>query len=749
MKVSINWLKEFTDISASPPELKRTLTDVGLGVESAAPLGDDTILEVEVTTNRPDCLNHYGIAREFATAYRHPLKKVEVVLKEYGIPATERISIEILDAGLCARYCGRVLRNVQVKPSPDWLVKRLAAIGARSINNITDATNYVLLELGHPLHAFDLEQIRQYKVLVRRARAGEHLKTLDGVERQLKTENLVIADGERAIALAGIMGGEESAIHDWTTSVLLESAWFDPVSIRRTAKAQGMHTEASHRFERGADIEIAPLALDRATELILELAGGELLRGRIDVYPYPRRREKIDFRRTEIHRVLGAEILWEEVERILRSLGFLLERRGTEGWRVTPPSFRLDATREVDLIEEVARHWGYDKLPSRLVPAPPRTEYDPGRQKETVLAQTLVGLGYREIKTSPMVDPVENAAFSDKPSVMLQNPLSMEASALRTTSMPSMLAAMRRNLDRDQEELHFFEMGKAYWRSGSGPEEHRVLTIGLSGHRRPQTVHDNPRDADFFDLKGDLETVFQLFTIDRLRFRSFDDPPECAGTPRADSTVLPRPNFENPRPLGGQGPRPALSPAGAGRVRRLPENPVIKNYAGHDRNTERYFDTIGATYFATGLSGEFLRDESRIAALGRLNESLTSEYKLRRPVWLAEIDLDRLLDFPLRPKTFHPFSKFPAVQRDFSLLVPDSVNFAQISEAIERIAAAETLQFTPVDLFRGASIEQGHYGLLLRLTLQSRDHTLTGEEITAATDRVLESLAPLGIHLRA
>jgi phenylalanyl-tRNA synthetase beta chain len=700
MKISLDWLKEFADARAGPRELKRTLTHVGLGVEAVSTLGDDSILEVEVATNRPDCLNHYGIAREIATAYRVPLKKVEVALKEYGPPTADEIAIEIIAPDLCARYCARVIRNLRVMPSPDWLVRRLTAVGARPINNVTDVTNYVLLELGHPLHAFDLAQVRQRKILARRAQPGENLTTLDGVERKLNSDNLVIADSEHPIALAGVMGGEDSEIKDETTSVLIESAWFDPLSIRRTAKVQGMHTEASHRFERGADIEMAPLALDRASELILELAGGEVLRGKADVYPHPQRREKIDLRRSEIQRILGAEILWEDVERILRSLGFILERRGTEGWRAMPPSFRLDVTREVDLIEEVARHFGYDRLPSRLLPAPPRAGHDLLREKEAAIAQTLVALGFREINTSPMVDPAENARFSAKPSVMLQNPLSQEASALRTSAISSMVAAMRWNLDRGQEDLRFFEMGKTYWRSNGSPEERRVLALGLAGHRRVATVHDSARELDFFDLKGDLESMLGIFDIRGLTFELLHNPGQCSG------------------PLEVADDQP------------------------------KSFQARRTAYLAAGLGGEFRRGEDTVATFGTLAEDISKDYKLRRPVWLAEIDLERLLEFPLRHKLLHAFSKFPAVQRDFSLLVPDAVNYGQIAARIEGLSASEIVRFLPLDLFRGASIEPGHYALLLRIIFQSTEHTLTGEEISSATQKVLDALTPLGIRLR-
>jgi phenylalanyl-tRNA synthetase beta chain len=719
MKVSINWLKDFTDVPVDARELKRTLTQVGLPVESITRLGEDAILEVEVTTNRPDCLNHYGIAREVATAYRVPLKKIEVVLKEYGPPIGEEISIEIREPDLCRRYCARVIRNVHVRPSPDWLVSRLAAVGARSINNVTDITNYVLLELGHPLHAFDLAELKQHKILVRRAQAGERLRTLDGVKRELTEQNLVIADGEGAVALAGVMGGEESGIKDATNAVLLEGAWFDPLSIRRTAKAQGMHTEASHRFERGADIEVAPLALDRATELIAALAGGEILRGRADVYSRPLRREKIELRRSELYRILGAEIVWEDVERVLRSLGFLVERRGTEGWRVMPPTFRLDVSREVDLIEEVARHFGYDRLPSRLLPAPPRAENDLLREKEISIARALLGLGYREIKTSPMVDPAENARFSSTQPVILQNPLSQEASALRTSAFPNMLAAIRWNLDRDQEDLRFFEVGKIYWRSNDGPREHRVLALGLAGYpadrreihfqvigadRWPAAVGQSPQESPFVDLrvdlvlKGDLETILGMFETERLDFRE------------------------------------------------------LAEGADDDQSTDKLSDDQGSlglrgtAVFAT--RGEFLCDGTTLVIFGKLNENKSKEYKLRRPAWLAEIDLERLLQFPLKTKAFRAFSKFPTVQRDFSLLVPDRVTYGQISKCIEDLSALEILRFWPVDLVRGPALEPGHYAVLLRIIFQRGERTMTGEEITVASERVLDAVASLGIHLR-
>jgi len=678
MKVSLNWLREFIEIPTEPRQLKADLTMVGLNVESVAAVGDDWVLDGEVTTNRPDCLSHYGVAREVATLYRKPLKRLEIKVKESGARTSEEVSIQIADPDLCARYCGRVIENVQVKCSPDWLVKRLEAVGQRPINNVADVTNYVLMELGHPLHAFDLARLSERKIIVRRALTGELLRTLDGTDRQLTSENLVIADARRPVALAGVMGGEDSQILPSTHSVLLESAWFDPLSIRRTAKLQGMHTEASHRFERGADIEMAPVAIDRAASLIADLAGGEILRGRVDVYPRPMLRETIILRYSEIRRILGAEIPWEEAERILRSLGFVIERQETGAWRVTPPSFRLDVTREVDLIEEVARHFGYDRLPARVRPAPPRVEHDATREKELAVANLLCSLGYYETILSSLGDPEENSRFADQPPVILANPLSQEASALRSSGVPSMVHALRWNLDRDQSDVRLFELGKTYTLSGSGtPEERRVLTLGLAGHRRLATVHDSERALDFFDLKGDLEALLGLFEI-----------------------------------------------------------------AGVE------FETAGSSYNEAGLCGRFKAQGEVLGGFGRLSREFERDYKFRQPVWIAEVDFERLLAFPLRSRAYHPFSKFPAVERDFSLVVPDAVAFGQLQAAIQPLTRQEVQSLRPVDLFRGGSIPAGHYSLLLRVTFQSQAHTMTSEEISAAGQRLMAALEPLGVSLR-
>ncbi len=697
MKISLNMLREFVSAPADVKRLASDLTRIGVNVESVREQEDDWILDIEVTSNRPDCLSHLGVAREAAAFYRKALRMPGAHLAESDIRAKDAVGIAIADTDLCRRYCGRVVEGVHVGPSPDWLRRRLEALGVRSINNVADVTNYALMELGHPLHAFDLDCIRQHRIIVRRAKPGEKLGTLDGVDRTLEADQLVIADAERAVALAGIMGGEESEISNSTRRVLLESAWFAPASIRRTAKKLGMRTEASYRFERGADIEMAPVALDRAAALIAELAGGEILRGSLDVYPGKKSRAAIELRETEIRRILGSALLAGKVERLLPALGFRVTRRGKTAWRVTPPSFRPDVSGEVDLVEEVARHYGYDRLPSRLRSAPPSIERDSRRAKESELTAGLVAIGFREIIPPAMVDPEENARFTAQPPVAIENPLSQEASAMRSSAMPSMVAALARNLDRGRHDLAFFEIGKVYtpWPNmpaSSGPsaglaslrhsetlaDERRVLALGLTGSTGSAGVHDKPRELGFFDLKGHIETLLGVFDIRPLRFES-----------------------------------------------------------------------LAARPYEPNLAGRFLHGNEALAEFGELRQALAAQYKLRQRVWLAEIYLDALMRHPLRPRVFRAFSKFPSAERDFSLLVPEEVTYEHLDQMIQGLARNEIRGYGPVERLPEGKIEKGYYSLLLRVTFQSAERTLTSEEVSDASRELISALAELGVRLRA
>ena len=421
MKVVYNWLKEFVEAKASAAEVRTRLSLCGIAIDSIDETAAGPVLDAEITSNRPDCLGHYGIAREVAAIYRQPLQSVQPKLKEIAEKAADAARVEIEASDMCGRFTARVMRGVKVQPSPDWLRQRLEAIGQNSINNVVDVTNYVMFELGHPLHAYDLDKLNERRIVVRRSKPGEKLRTLDGAERTLAREMCVIADGARAVGIGGVMGGAETEISFSTRDILIECAYFDPIVVRRTSKALGLRTEASYRFERGADPEMAEVASRRAAELIQQVAGGEILAGAIDIYPRPEPLRKIKFTREELLRVMGADISDRDIEEILGALGFHPVRvdgnRGSSGslvaeWDCRQPSWRRDVTRGIDLVEEVARHYGYEKFPPRLPPAKQPAHPLPHAEAQERLIERLVALGYQEIVAIPIVDSEARRAVS-------------------------------------------------------------------------------------------------------------------------------------------------------------------------------------------------------------------------------------------------------------------------------------------------------------------------------------------------
>src|SRR6267154_1866614 len=455
MKVVYNWLKDFVDVAASAEELASRLalsgTNIG-GVENGVQGG---VIDAEVTSNRPDCLGLLGIAREIGAIYKTSLKNVA--------------------PKLCGRFTARVIRGVKVAPSPVWMRERLQAAGVASISNVVDVSNYVMLELGHPLHTFDYNLVRNHSIVVRRSKPGEKLKTLDGTERALPPDTCMIADGDgsRLVGVGGIMGGGETEISSSTKNVLIECAWFDPIAIGRAARTMKLHTEASTRFGRGADPEMAEVASRRAAELILQLAGGELLAGVVDVYPGKRAPKKIRVTRAEILRVMGADIPDKQIEASLGSLGFAPVRgdqnRGAEGsllaaWECTQPSWRAEVEREIDLIEEIARIYGLDKFPPRLPAARQGATRLPQYEAESRLRERLIGLGYREIVTIPHVAEDRDILFRPEGVIpaRLANPLSEESSILRSNGSVSMAAAVEWNLNHSQRNVRLFEIGRHY-----------------------------------------------------------------------------------------------------------------------------------------------------------------------------------------------------------------------------------------------------------------------------------------------
>ena len=518
--------------------------DVPLGADLVARLGlDDSVLDVEITPNRPDCLSVVGVARELSALTGAPFRIPEIAVKESGDAASDLARVRIDAPDLCARYTVRVISDVRVGPSPAWMAARLRAVGLRPISNIVDVTNYVLWELGHPLHAFDHVTVRGATIVVRRARSGESFRTLDAQDRELDDSMCVIADPERAIGLAGVMGGANTEVTETTTRVLLESAWFDPATTRRTSRTLGLRTDAAYRFERGADIEALVAANDRAAQLMADLAGGTVARGLIDVYPRPRPRPRVRLRMSRVARVLGVAPPRDDARRILAGLGLPVEDRGDD-LEVDVPSFRRDLAMEDDLVEEVIRVWGYDKIPSTLVPTTVHLVAQPDTLRQAgAVRRALVAAGLSEVVTSTFTDPSRAAALpaSGEP-LALVNPLSQDGALLRHHPLVGVLGAVALNLRRQAASVRLFEVGRTYERRDGGAAEPRWVTLALSGLRGEPAWYHPAEPVDVYDVKGLAEHALRALgvaatTDARARLSGFED--DCHGAlVAADGTVL-------------------------------------------------------------------------------------------------------------------------------------------------------------------------------------------------------------------
>ncbi len=693
MKVVYNWLKDFVDVTVPPQDLASRLalsgTNIG-GIENG-PHG--AVIEAEVSSNRPDCLGHLGIAREVGAIYRLPLKSVSPKPVESAGKASDAVKVEIQSPELCGRFTARVIRNVKIQPSPKWLKDRLEASGVASISNVVDVSNYVMLELGHPLHTFDYDKVRDRKIVVRRAKAAEKMKTLDGIERQLDSNICMISDGDgsRAVGIGGIMGGAETEISFSTKNVLIECAWFEPIAIRRAARFLKLHTEASTRFGRGADPEVAELASRRAAELILQLAGGELLSGVVDIYPRKRAPKKLRVTRAEILRVMGADVPDKEVEASLSALGFapvrIDQNRGAEGsllaaWECTQPSWRAEVEREIDLIEEIARIYGLGKFPPRLPAARQGAVRLPHYEAETRLRERLIGLGYREILTIPHVAEERDALFRPVgiSPARLSNPLSEEANVLRSTGLVTMAAALEWNLNHGQRNVRLFEISSHYRLNGAEPIETRALTIGATGEAREQNLYDAAREFSFANLKGDLDSIGEF--------------------------------------AGG--------------------------FAWRDGGPE---------WLHAARRGSVALGKNELGAAGQLARRVAEKFKFRQDIFLAELELDPLCvayRTAKEARRYEPLPRFPAVERDFSVLLPDGTHFSDVVNAIRSLNISELSNIEAADLFRGKNVPSGKYSLLVRVTFQSREATLTDAQISDYSGKIVVVLEKqLNAQLRA
>jgi phenylalanyl-tRNA synthetase beta chain len=515
-------------VAEEPARVGERLTAAGIPLDGLEHHGDDSLYDFDIFTNRPDCMNHVGLAREYAALTGTPLRPPAASIPPGGRPTQEVASVAIEAPDLCARYAARCVLGARVGPSPDWLRRRLEAIGQRPINNVVDATNFVLWELGHPLHPFDLDRLEGHRIVVRRARAGERLRTLDGVERELTPEMLVIADATRPVALAGIMGGEASEIGERTKNVLLESAWFEPVPVRRAARALGLRTDASHRFERGADPEGVIAALDRAAQIILETAGGSVTTPLIDAYPRPLPARLIPFRPSRARALLGFGLDDEFMRAALSRLGFGIAPAKDGAWSVEVPSFRRDVEREVDLIEEVARHRGYDAIPAEL-PVLPGSDEGRSPLDRTLLAarRAMQAAGFSEAVNYAMVEREDSLLFTPGigSPLALTNPLQANAACLRTSLLPGLLRNAAHNLNHGLQAVHLFETGAAFLPASPLPRERQRLGFVLAGRGLPLHWSLPRRDVDLYDARGAVELLADLlgvpppaFSSDRIPF---------------------------------------------------------------------------------------------------------------------------------------------------------------------------------------------------------------------------------------
>jgi phenylalanyl-tRNA synthetase beta chain len=653
--------------------------------------GSDVVYDLEVTPNRPDLNSVIGIAREIAALTGNPLRLPQFEL--HGTRNTEHanelVSVQLADAELCPRYVARVIRGVKVGPSSDWLRTTLEKVGIRSISNVVDVTNYVMLETGQPLHAFDYHLIAKSAdgkptIVVRRAAAGEKFTTLDGQQHTLTADMLLIADEQKGIALAGVMGGANTEIRADTRDVLIESAYFKPTNIRRTSKALGLRSESSYRFERGADIGIADYASQRAAQLILETAGGELAEGCVDAYPAPAAPKEITLRHHKVNDLLGLALKPEEIDYYLGQLGLgsaarkarsVDDTRPPEPLTLRVPTFRVDLKREADLIEEVARLHGVDKIPS----TPPRgaigaNAFDAVHDQIAEARRILCALGLNEAQGQTLVANADcgtrNAEW-----VKLANPLSSDMDVLRPSLLPGLLAILRHNLARKNNDVALFEVGRVFVRAGSetsAPREERRMAIALTGARAAAVWSGAQRDAkfDIHDLKGMVEEFLDQFGV-----------------------------------------RPVL-------------------YAKRAEPTEMFLESA-----TLALGGKLPLGE-----VGQLSPAVAKRLDLRAAVLLAELNLDQLLARRNPAKSFKPVPQQPSVERDVAMLVAEPVTHDAVLAAVKQAKPANLEGVQLFDVFRGKNVPEGQKSVAYAFTYRHAERTLTDVEVNAAHEKVVAQL---------
>jgi phenylalanyl-tRNA synthetase beta chain len=706
MKILTKWLRSYLpDLTVSDTQLAEDLTLRGIAVEGIFDLGagNGSLYEMDITTNRVDAMNHYGIAREAATIYGVALKPLDTTLPAVS-PAARFFSVKIEAEDACGRFTARVLRNITIGNSQDWfpgaeVTTYFGLLEQKQISNAVDATNFAWLAMGQPTHAFDLDKI-EGGIIVRRARKGEKLKTLDGVERTLDPEDLVVADHVKPLGLAGVMGGWDTMITPDTKNVLVEAAWFEPMAVRRTARRHGLHTDASHRFERGADFNAGPIASAIVSRILLANGGsieGNLVDVRVPAWEArTANRQPITLALSEVHRILGKTedkegITAPLVESTLTGLGctLTLPQNSSEerkAWNTLLPSWRLDLEREIDLIEEVARVYGYNRFANTLPTFGGGVRALPWAEAEPAVRRTLLAAGFHESIASTFCSAQDAALTAATPGqvVPLGNPLSEEAGVLRPSLVPGMLAAVAGNLHRDVSDVRLFELGTVFSGTTEKVDERAALAFAAVGALPDLSALHPARAIEFHDVKGVVEQTLLRFEMHSLYFDRF--PPESGLAPAW------------------------LHPYRSARV------------------------------VAEGLT---------VGWFGQLHPHQAAARKIKDAVLVGEIYLDRLYKLPLRKPVAHEISRFQPVRRDFSLVLDRSIPWERIDKALASLQIPELVEWRAAEVFRDARLGAHEYSLLVSATFQAPDRTLRDEEVQSFQSRVLEAINKAGARLRS
>ena len=658
------------------------------GTPLAKHLGlNDTVFEIGVTPNRPDCLSHIGIAREAAPLVGKKLISPKIkVQEEKGSDIKKSISIEIRDTKACLRYSARLITNIKVAASPQWLQSLLKACNIRPINNIVDISNFVMYESGQPLHAFDYDNIRGKKIIVKNALEGEKFTTLDGMERTLSSSTLMICDNERPVAVAGVMGGQNSEISDSTTSVLIESACFEHSGIRKTAKQLGISSDASYRFERGTDPNGTVFAADRATMLMAEIAGGRIQKGVVDVYPRKIKERKIRLRISRVNKVLGTNIQAARVQKMLVPIGIDVRLSSKENLICTVPTFRPDIELEIDIIEEIARLYGYTNIPDTMVTAVDFSHRISGRDTVDEIRRTLEGLGFNEVVTNSLIEDSIAKLFSGS-IVQIKNPISKDLSALRPSTVCSMLQTVFYNSNYGTKDIRVFEIGRTYERVDKnnlktvipGFLEKKVLSLCLTGRKSGLGWYSDDRLVDIYDIKGVVEGLLNKILLDKFHFIYYD-----SRSPLTEETIA--------------------------------------------------IETNG-TY---------------VGFLGKVKVELLKKFSLESDVYIAELNIEELnlegRDF----RSYIPSSKFPLITRDLAFIVEKNILAEDVSELIQSSGAPLLKKATLFDLFEGEPLKAGKKSLAFALELNSVEKTLTEGEADRAIKKIVSDVCTkFGAELRS